>query len=98
MDGFIKMILGGGQDIKKKPLAILSQETDILFLTKRLDRIKEEHEKAHEEVCEKFGKEADGVIDQLNELLINKGLIKHKDEKVMVTDGVLYKVEVEDDE
>lgn len=91
-------MLGGSPDYKKTPLVILSQETDLLFLEKRINAIGEAHDKAHEEVCIKFRTQHEEAWGKLTDHLISKGIIKHKDEKLEFKDGVLYKIEVEDDE
>jgi len=98
MDGFIKMMLGGGDNAVKTPLVILSQETDLLFLEKRINAISDAHDKAHEEVCDKYRAQHLDAWGKLTDHLLEKGLIKHKDEKLEFKDGVLYKVEVNENE
>lgn len=92
----IQALMGGRH--KKTPLVILSQETDLLFLEKRINAISKAHDKAHEEVCEKYRSQHEEAWGKITEHLISKGLIKHKDERLEFKDGVLYKIEVEDNE
>lgn len=94
MGNFIRMITGG-KPKKKTPLVILANETELVFLEKRLDAINEAHKKAHEEVCKKYGKQHEDTWEKITDHLIEKGLIKHKDEQVEFNSGVLYKVEDE---
>lgn len=96
MDGFIKMVMGG-KPKKKTPLVILAQETELVFLEKRINSIGEAHEKEHEEVCAKYRKQHDETWEKITDHLISKGLIKHKDEKLEFDSGVLYKLEDENE-
>lgn len=93
---FIKMIMGGRQQ-KKIPLVILSQETELLFLEKRLGKIREAHSAEHKATCEKYEKQTTEVWGKITDFLISKGLIKHKDEQVAFNDGVLYRLEDNDE-
>lgn len=83
----------GINNYNKTPLVILSQETDLLFLEKRIKSISEEHDRAHEEVCKKYQEQNKQAWEKITYHLIEKGLIKHKDERLEFKDGVLYKLE-----
>ena len=62
MDDFLKMFLGMNRRIKKEPVALLKDHTEITFLTKRLDDLSMKLSNKHKE-----------LLVQKNEKLLNEG-------------------------
>lgn len=77
---------------KRTPLLILSEETQILFLSKRLNSLEEEHSKAHKEICEKYNKQKNEIWEDIVDILKDRNIVQ-KNEELEFSDGVLYEVE-----